>query len=75
VLFRVYTIHVWVVEGCREIRRCSRDTYPGSYITKYTSIRDIQQVYGVYNYTDVHSADTEEETEVSRGQFRVEAKP
>ena len=26
-------------EGCRESRRCSRDTYPQSYITKYTSIR------------------------------------
>jgi len=29
--------HLW--EGCRESRRCSRDTYPESYITKYTSIR------------------------------------
>jgi len=28
---------VW--EGCRESRRYSRDTYPESYITKYTSIR------------------------------------
>jgi len=27
------------MEGCRESRRCSRDTYPESYITKYTSIR------------------------------------
>jgi len=26
-------------EGCRESRRSSRDTYPESYITKYTSIR------------------------------------
>jgi len=26
-------------EGCRESRRCSGDTYPESYITKYTSIR------------------------------------
>ena len=26
-------------EGCRESRRCSRDTYPESYIPKYTSIR------------------------------------
>ena len=26
-------------EGCRESRKCSRDTYPESYITKYTSIR------------------------------------
>ena len=25
-------------EGCRESRRCSRDTYPESYVTKYTSI-------------------------------------
>ena len=28
-------------EGCRESRRCSRDTYPESYITKYTSTRGI----------------------------------
>jgi len=28
-------------EGCREGRRCSRDTYPESYITKYTSIRKL----------------------------------
>ena len=26
-------------KGCRESRRCSRDTYPGSYITKHTSLR------------------------------------
>ena len=26
-------------EGCRDSRRCSRDTYPESYITKYTSIK------------------------------------
>ena len=26
-------------EGCRENKRCPRDTYPESYITKYTSIR------------------------------------
>ena len=25
-------------EGYRKSRRCSRDTYPESYITKYTSI-------------------------------------
>jgi len=29
----------WLWEGCRESRTCSRDTYPESYITKYTSIR------------------------------------
>ena len=28
-------------EGCRESRRCSRYTYPESYITKYTSIRRV----------------------------------
>ena len=28
-------------EGYRESRRCSRDTYPESYITEYTSIRGI----------------------------------
>jgi len=27
------------VMGYRESRRCSRDTYPESYITRYTSIR------------------------------------
>jgi len=26
-------------EGCREIGKCSMNTYPESYITKYTSIR------------------------------------
>ena len=26
-------------EGCRESRRCSRNTYPESYTTKCTSIR------------------------------------
>ena len=26
-------------EGCRESRRCLRDTYPESYFTRYTSIR------------------------------------
>ena len=26
-------------EGYRESRKCSRETYPESYITKYTSIR------------------------------------
>ena len=29
--------YLW--EGCRESRKCSRDTYPKSYITKYASIR------------------------------------
>ena len=28
-------------EGCRESRRCFRDTYPESYITKYTSTRKV----------------------------------
>ena len=28
-------------EGCRKSRRYSRDTYPESYITKYTSIRRV----------------------------------
>jgi len=35
-------------EGCRESRRCSRDTYPDSYITKYTSIRRVNpNVYSI----------------------------
>ena len=29
----------WIMEGYRESRRCSRDTYSESHITKYTSIR------------------------------------
>ena len=29
-------------EGYRETRRCSRDTYAESYITKYTSIRRLK---------------------------------
>ena len=28
----------WLWEGYYESRRCSRDTYPESYITKYTSV-------------------------------------
>ena len=36
-LFRV--IDSWLWKGYRESRRCSRDTYPESCITKYTSIR------------------------------------
>ena len=32
-----FAMIVW--EGCRESRRCSRDTYPESYIAKYTSIQ------------------------------------
>jgi len=31
--------NVTEADGCRESRRCSRDTYPESYITKYTRIR------------------------------------
>ena len=30
------------IEGCREGRRCSRDTYPESYITEYTSVYEDQ---------------------------------
>jgi len=29
----------WLWEGYHESRRCSRDTHPEAYITKYTSIR------------------------------------
>ena len=36
---RVGWLNGW--EGCRESRRYSRDTFPESYITKYTSIRRI----------------------------------
>ena len=35
-------MYVW--EGCRESRRCPRDTYPESYITRYTSIRQTHHV-------------------------------
>ena len=31
-------------EGCRQSSKCSRDTYPESYITKYTRIRRLQGV-------------------------------
>ena len=34
-------------EGCRESTRCSRDTYPESYITKYTIIR---RTYLIHRY-------------------------
>ena len=33
----LYSVFLW--EGYHESRRCSRDTYPESYITKYTSIQ------------------------------------
>ena len=33
-------------EGCHESRRCSRDTYPESYNTKYTIIR--RKAFKVY---------------------------
>ena len=37
---RVIRLEVgWLKEGYRERRRCSRDSYPESYITKYTRIR------------------------------------
>ena len=36
---RVGWLNEFSWEGCRESSRCSRDTYPGSCITKYTSIR------------------------------------
>ena len=36
-MFRTLAGPLWA--GHRESRRCSRDTYPESYITKYTSIR------------------------------------
>ena len=32
-------------EGFRESRRCSRDTYPESYFTEYTSIRRLNPFY------------------------------
>ena len=43
VYLRVERGGLW--EGCRESRRCSRDTYTDSHITKYTSIlnSDIDQ--------------------------------
>ena len=33
-------------EGYHESRRCSRDTYPESYITKFTSIRRVTKPGG-----------------------------
>jgi len=38
---RVHTLAGPLWEGYRESRICSRDTYPESYIPKYTSIRRI----------------------------------
>ena len=38
--------HIPLWEGCRESRRCSRDTYPESYITKYTGIRRLTRTCG-----------------------------
>ena len=32
-----------LLEGCRESRRCARDTFPESYITKYTSKRRLSR--------------------------------
>jgi len=40
---------VW--EGYHESRRCSRDTYPESYTTKYTSIRIFLRRLGPGNLT------------------------
>ena len=35
----VQTCQLWLLEGYHESTRCSRDTYPESYITKFTSDR------------------------------------
>ena len=32
----------WVWEGYHKSKRCSRDTYPESYVIKYTSIRRLK---------------------------------
>ena len=42
---------VW--EGYRESRRCSRDTYPESYITKYASKRKQRDVFAPSNSQSV----------------------
>jgi len=42
--FLQYQNEVLLSEGYRESRRCSRDTYPESYITKYTSIRRLKHL-------------------------------
>ena len=31
----------WLWEGCRERRRCSRDTYPEACITKYALVYEV----------------------------------
>ena len=44
-------------EGYHESKRCSRDTYPESYITKYTNIRRVksQTVYEGKQHTIITS--------------------
>jgi len=37
--FATFSVDDRLREGCRDSRGCSRDPYPESYITKYTSIR------------------------------------
>ena len=49
---RQLSIKHW--EGCRESRRCSRDTYPESYTTKYTSIRRLRR-WGVSKFLERES--------------------
>ena len=50
-LFLVIAGPLW--EGYRESRRCSRDTYPESYITKYTTYTNINLRNGSKHLDDV----------------------
>jgi len=43
---RVGCLNGFFREGCRDSRRCSRDTYPESYITKYTSVTKKTRLVG-----------------------------
>ena len=56
---------VW--EGCRESRRCSRDTYPESYITKFTSIRRKLLTYGGHQLFGVDDFWESSTFQVARG--------
>ena len=40
-----FSIHYFHREGFRESRRCSRDTYPESYVTEYILIHEKYCLY------------------------------
>ena len=56
-------------EGYRDRRRCSRDTYPEPYITKYTSIRRLAD--GVFAAVSGWGAAGDESLPVSAVMFET----